>query len=141
MTPAPNAITQFISQHHVVSLACYTEQDFWAANCFYAFDPNTMCLILLTNTATRHGAIFRENPNVVGTISEQFSEIREIEGIQFSGTARQLQGEEQAVGMEQFYAKHTTAPKMQSDVWEIRFEYIKYTSNKTRFAEKQEWTR
>lgn len=141
MNSIPNEIAQFIARHHVVSLACHSEQDFWAASCFYAFEREKMRLILLTNRTTHHGIIWQQNPNVVGTISAQISDIHDIEGIQFSATARLLQGEEQAVGIEQFYAKHTTAPKMQSDVWEIRFAYIKYTSNKVRFAEKQEWKR
>lgn len=141
MKPLPSDIRQFIAGHHVVSLACRHEEDFWVASCFYLFDETQLRLIILTNSTTRHGSLMSRNPQIVGTIAGQPNEIREIEGVQFSGTVKQLDEQQQAVVLPLFYAKHQITTPIPSEVWEIVPDYIKYTSNKITFAQKQEWFR
>lgn len=55
--PIPTHILDFIQTNHVVNIAAHTEQDFWAANCFYAFDQENVRLIILTAKKTRHAGL------------------------------------------------------------------------------------
>lgn len=138
----PSFISHFIQQHHVTNIACQADNQFWTASCFYAFDEVNKRLIILTNQNTLHGKLMLKNPMIVGTISGQPIEIDSIEGIQFRATVRVLQQQaEQNIAKSLYCKRHTYAEKMQSDIWEICFEYIKHTSNKVHFAQKTEWFR
>lgn len=139
MHSIPPIICQFIQKHHVVSLACHDQQQIWAASCFYAFDEKQQRLILLTQQNTQHGQIMAAYPIVAGTIAGQPISINEIEGIQFQATARQLCQDEKEQALLSYCQRHPIANTFQSDVWELRLSRIKYTSNRIRFAEKQEW--
>lgn len=137
----PPQIEDFIGQYHVVSLACADNANLWAANCFYAFDKAQAALILLTSSSTLHGNMMQKNPSVAGTISGQPSDIRDIEGIQFRGTAFQLSGEAYDNARRHYLQRHLIAKAFHSEIWLIRLDYIKHTQNQQTFAEKTEWHR
>ncbi|OOH91323.1 hypothetical protein BMT54_02520 [Pasteurellaceae bacterium 15-036681] len=140
MNKIPQAIVEFIQANHVVSLACTHNGEHWIASCFYAFDLANQRLIILTKSTTQHGNLMSKNPQVVGTIAGQPTDIREIEGIQFRATATQLVNSEQKQTACDFYCeKHPMGKFIPSDVWEIRLDYIKHTDNKLMFAQKIEW--
>lgn len=137
--PIPQVITDFIQQNHVVNLACQADSSLWAASCFYAFDEKHFRLIILTDRKTLHGQLMLKNSTIVGTIAAQPTDIQKIEGIQFRAIATLLPREKQNEALTLYYKRHKYVEKMQSDVWEICFEYIKHTSNKIQFAQKTEW--
>lgn len=141
MPPIPQNIVEFIQSHHVVNFATHTQDDFWAASCFYAFDEENARLIILTSKTTKHAQLMLENPQVVGTICGQIKEIKEIEGIQFSATANCLTEQESLQALQIYYKKHPLARLKASDVWELSFHIIKHTSNKVVFAKKTVWER
>ncbi|WGE68348.1 hypothetical protein NYR77_04780 [Actinobacillus equuli subsp. haemolyticus] len=142
MQKLPSHISRFIHQNHVVSFAVYGKNDFWAANCFYAFDSEQVRLIILTDKNTHHGLLMQENSHIVGTIAAQVETLTDIEGVQFSAhctclidsTARQE-------ALDCYYTRHPIARLKPSDVWEIRFDMIKHTGNKLVFAKKTIWER
>lgn len=139
MSVLPDVISRFITQNHVVSLACHQGSHIWATSCFYAFDAEHTRLIILTNQATEHGQLMAGNPAIAGTIAGQPLSLHEIEGVQFSAAVRRLEGDEQAVALQHYFAKHPIARQMKSDVWEVKFQRIKHTCNRERFAQKTEW--
>lgn len=142
MPPIPQNIVEFIQSHHVVNLAAHNQSDFWAASCFYAFDTENTRLIILTAKTTRHAMLTLENPHIVGTICDQVENISEIEGLQFSATAKCLEDElARNSALQIYYEKHPLARLKSSDVWELSFEMIKHTSNKIAFAKKTIWER
>lgn len=136
----PQEIADFIRSNHVVSFATHTQDDFWAANCFYAFDEENARLIILTAKKTRHAQIMLENPYIVGTICGQTEKIKDIEGVQFSATAKCLEDKaSEKNALQIYYEKHPLARFKPSDVWEIGFSTIKHTGNKVIFAKKTIW--
>ncbi|QLB21386.1 hypothetical protein A6B43_07550 [Vespertiliibacter pulmonis] len=142
MTPIPTNIIKFINRHHVVSLACYSNCTIWSASCFYIFDVENNRLLLLTKRTTRHGELMQQNPNIAGTIAGQPEHLNEIEGIQFSATARCLsQTDEKNRAFTQYTQRYPIAKLIPSDVWEICFDEIKFTENRTAFAHKTYWKR
>ena len=142
MQKLPSHISRFIHQNHVVSFAVYDKNDFWAANCFYAFDSEQVRLIILTDKNTRHGLLMQENSHIVGTIAAQVETFHEIEGIQFSAQCFCLTDTTECQkALDFYYARHPIARLKTSDVWELRFEMIKHTENRTIFAHKTIWER
>ncbi|QIM66711.1 hypothetical protein A4G16_04655 [Mannheimia granulomatis] len=140
MQPIPNLISDFIHANHVVSFAAHHQTDFWAANCFYAFDANNARLIILSSKKTKHSKLMLKNPHIVGTICAQPEKISEIEGIQFSATVQCLESEqEKNSALQIYYEKHPLARLKPSDVWVLSFNTIKHTSNKIIFAKKTIW--
>lgn len=139
MLPIPQPIADFIESQHVVSLACYANGELWCASCFYVTDLARHRLIILTDSRTRHGQLMLANPHIAGTIAAQPKEIQDIEGIQFQAYATRLEGEEQAVALADYVTTFPIAEKMQSDVWAVTFQQIKFTSNRVTFGEKSYW--
>lgn len=137
----PAQIEQYLLQNHVLSFSVHSTQDFWTACCFYAVDLTQNRLIILTDKNTRHGKIMQTEQTCVGTISDQINEISRIEGIQFAADFRQLTNEnEKQAALQIYYQKHPLARAKSSDVWELKLQYIKHTSNKIAFAQKTEWS-
>lgn len=143
MQPLPADISQFLRQEFLVHFAVHFEDEFWAANCFYAFDEAEARLIILSKTTTKHGELMLKNPKIVGTICHQTENITHLEGIQFAATARCLNDDEAAKKQAQaiYFARHPVARLKPSDVWELRFDDIKHSSNRIVFAKKTEWQR
>ncbi|MBN6065438.1 hypothetical protein HYE66_03050 [Aggregatibacter actinomycetemcomitans] len=142
MTPLPKQISECLKEKHIVSISTYSQDDFWAANCFYAFDEERVRLIIMTKTSTRHGQIMLQNAHVVGTIVEQTKKVTEMEGIQFSGIARLLENKDERKKAINLYTKKQPLAKlMNNDIWEISLTEIKHTSNKLVFAGKTNWFR
>lgn len=141
MPPIPNHMLKFIQANHVVSFATHTQDNFWAASCFYAFDEKKVRLIILTSKKTMHAQLMLENPYIVGTICGQTEKIKDIEGIQFSAIAKCLEAQDIPQALQIYYQKHPLARLKSSNVWELSFQVIKYTSNKIAFAQKMVWNK
>ncbi|MGX2970471.1 hypothetical protein [Ursidibacter sp. B-7004-1] len=142
MQKIPPLVTEFIQQQHIVSLASQHLGEIWCANCFYVFDEELVRLIILTNKTTQHGKLMLANPQIAGTISRHTENIREIEGIQFRAKAQLLDDKlEKQQAILAYTAKFPVAKLMKSDVWEIRLDFIKHTTNKLMFAQKTIWQR
>lgn len=141
MNELPPAIQQFLQQQTVMSIAALHEQDFWAANCFYVFDPTEVSLIFFSSLTTKHAQLLQRNPLVVGTVATQTADIRDIEGIQFKGQAHLLEGDARQTALTHYYARYPFARVMTTELWKIQLNEVKHTSNKTRFAQKTYWVR
>ena len=46
-------IIEFISEHHVMSLACTANGDLWCASCFYLFLEDEMSFIITSEEETQ----------------------------------------------------------------------------------------
>lgn len=142
MNELPEVIHNFIKKQHIVSLSAHSQQDFWAANCFYAFDEKKVRLIIMTKTTTRHAMLMLENNHVVGTIAGQTNQIKEMEGIQFSAIAHLLEDhDERNTALKLYATKQPLAKFIKGDIWEVVFTEIKHTWNKFAFATKTNWNR
>ena len=137
----PRVIADYLSENHVLGLATVYEGVPWAASCFYAFDPETVSLILLTSPETKHGEAMLSQPIVAGSISDQESNIARIRGIQLTGAAYLLQGEEEAQARKIYNRVHPVARIMKSSVWRIELTELKYTTNSAVFGRKLFWNR
>ncbi len=142
MPPLPLNIRTFLAEHHVVSLAACHDGELWSASCFYVLDEAAARLIVLTGKTTRHGRLMLLNPNIAGTVAGQPARIRDICGIQFAARAECLEAPaERQVALALYAQAHPIAKVFPSDIWSLRLEHIKYTSNRPVFAHKTHWRR
>jgi uncharacterized protein len=137
--PAP--MLAYLGRNHVLSLATLFKGRPWSASCFYVFDAASVSLILLSSLSTRHGEAMQSEPAVAGSISDQQRSIAKIEGIQFSGFARLLEGVEEERARALYYEAHPVARIMRSSIWRIELSELKYTNNSVVFGRKLHWSR
>lgn len=133
-------MARFLAENHVLSLAVVTDDEPWAASCFYAVDED-LSLIVMSSLETRHGAAMRDHARIAGTIAGQPSHVLAIRGIQFSATAVLLEGEARDAARSLYCQRHPVARLMRSEVWRLVLDTIKYTDNSRGPANKLHWTR
>jgi uncharacterized protein YhbP (UPF0306 family) len=141
MPSLPESIIEFISSHHVLSLATVDSEGLWSANCFYAVDAEQARLVILSSTNTRHGAAMLANPHISGTISGQPKNIRDIRGIQFSATALRLESMARHQALRLYTQRHPLAKLKSTDTWSLELQQVKFTDNFSIFGHKTHWNR
>ncbi|XBS70471.1 YhbP family protein [Acerihabitans sp. KWT182] len=135
------SIVTYLKKQHVLTLCVGDARSLWCANCFYAFDEGEMCLYMLTDHGTRHGALLGEYSHVAGTISDQTITVSLIKGAQFSGEMTVLDGAEADEARKRYTARFPLAKVAATPVWRLRLDEVKLTNNKLGFGTKLSWDR
>ena len=90
----PQPVAEFLTGHHVMTLATHGEQGPWAAALFYASDGCS--LIFLSSPNSRHCRNLALDARCAATIQEDYSDWALIKGIQLEGRVSELQGQEES---------------------------------------------
>jgi len=93
----------YLVVHNVLTLATRQDDALWAAAVFYANDG--FDLIFLSAPHTRHARHMATNPQVAGTVQEDYPSWEAIKGIQLAGKVRLLAGVEKAAGIARYQQK------------------------------------
>ena len=101
-SPRDDALS-YLEAHNVATLATNGPEGPWAAAVFYANTGFT--LYFLSSPTSRHGRNIGGNAKAAATIQEDYSDWREIKGIQLEGQAKRLEGAERAEAEARFGAK------------------------------------
>ncbi|MDK4689531.1 pyridoxamine 5'-phosphate oxidase family protein [Kingella negevensis] len=143
MNALPKNVTKFLTENRVVTIACAQNNQAWAVNCFYVLNEDTAALIVFTKRTTHHAEIMLANPNVAGTVSVQPEGILGLSGLQFAARAELLeQDDPRRAQFRNVYTGTVPAAKlMDSDVWLLHLDSLKYTDNKMVVARKTKWER
>jgi len=96
-------VQAYLGAHHVMTLATAGDEGPWAAAVFYVHQG--WALYFLSAAASRHCRNIAHNPRVAATIQEDYTQWRQIKGIQLEGSAARLSGEEQARAQDLYGAK------------------------------------
>lgn len=134
-------ISQFIEKHHVMHISVIDDCITWSATCWYIFDTEKMRLIFASQSKSKHVKCFMQDNRVSGTISNQTSKWRKIEGIQFKGKVFSVNDKENPDYRRKFIKKFPIATFIKFSLWFIELEYIKYTKNYYFFGQKIIWIR
>jgi len=86
-------VQAYLAAHHVVTLATGGEEGPWAAAVFYVHEAWT--LYFLSAPTSRHSRNIARSPRVSATIQEDYSDWREIKGVQLEGIAARLSDDEE----------------------------------------------
>ena len=122
-----------------MSNATISEQGPRCATCFYALDEENNTLVITTDPATRHGAEFRSNPRIAGTIALETMRVGRIRGAQFTGTVTEPAGDDLRRAKNIYLRRFPYAALADLHLWIIRLNYIKLTDNRLGFGKKIFW--
>jgi uncharacterized protein YhbP (UPF0306 family) len=141
MNPIDERILKFINEHHVLTLAVTNQNRPWCASCFYVYIPEKNLFIFTSDPDTQHirDVIQSSNYHVAGTIALETKITGKIRGIQFSGSMRELSGEELRSGKKTYYEKFPIARLSKLYLWGIEPGFIKMTDNRLGFGKKLIW--
>ncbi len=132
-------ITEFIRQHHVLTLATCTNDKSWCANCFYAYLENENILVFTSDENTKHIQNVMINPEVSGSIVLETKIIGKIQGIQFTGKLLMPEDNFFRVAKTAYLKKFPFAALMNTTLWILKINYIKMTDNRLGFGKKLIW--
>lgn len=128
-------IVNFITKHHLLTLATSFENTPYCASCFFVFEKEAPCFIIATDEKTRHGREALLNPKVAGTIALETNIVGKIQGIQFSGSFRVASTSEKMT----YFKRFPYALAMNPSLWSIDIDTIKFTDNTLGFGKKLEY--
>lgn len=134
-------IVRFITSHHVMTVAAAAGGDLWCANCFYAYLEDEESFVITSDTATRHGGLFLENPDVTGSVVLETEEIGKIQGLQFRAYASLSDGSLTDRYRLAYLRRFPYAVLKGGDVWVLRLTSLKFTDNRLGFGRKLLWNR
>lgn len=90
----PQPVAEYLTGHHVMTLATQGAEGPWAAAVFYASDGCS--LIFLSSPRSRHCRNLALDARCAATIQEDYRDWARIKGIQLEGRVRELDGEEES---------------------------------------------
>jgi hypothetical protein len=132
-------IKSLFRRHHLLSIATVSDQGLWCASCFYAWDEENNSFVITTDPDTRHGAEFRANPQIAGTIALETMRVGRIRGAQFTGTVTEPAGEDLQRARHIYLKRFPYAALIELHLWTISLNYIKLTDNRLGFGKKLIW--
>jgi uncharacterized protein YhbP (UPF0306 family) len=132
-------ISDFINEHHLLTLATSKENIPYCCNVFYVYDLANNQLIFSTDTKTKHAQDFITNPNVAGSIALETIEVAKIQGVQLLGEITELKGEDLKASKKQYLQAFSYSRLMEIHLWAMQLTFIKMTHNKLGFGKKLIW--
>jgi uncharacterized protein len=134
-------VSDYLSSRHVMSIvtAGAAGNAPHAANVFYVMDDH-MRLIFLSRRSSQHGRDIGKEARVAVTVSEQYEDWREIQGVQLWGRARLLTGTAKAGALAGYLARFPFARDILSDpgfaarvkdtgVYRVEADKVAFTDN------------
>ena len=130
-------VAQFLSGHHLLSLATVAGNVPQSASLFYAYDAVNTAFVVASDEKTEHIRNVLQNERVSGTVALETEEVGKIEGIQFKGVMRKISKKEGTL----YFKRFPYARVMKPQLWCITLTELKLTDNRLGFGKKLYWQR
>ena len=139
--PIDHRIVEFITAHHVLTLAVSLQDIPWCSSCFYCYLPDYTMFIFTSDEETRHIRDFRASgkEEVSGSIALETNISGKIRGLQFSGRMHQLEGELLHVSRQAYLNRFPIARLSPLHLWGVVPYLLKFTDNRLGFGKKLYW--
>jgi len=131
-----NKISNFLEQHHVMSLASMNKNQISVCNLFYAYIRDMRIFIVASNEETLHIQHILKNQNIAGSVVLETKTIGKIQGLQFRGIFELLDNNNLK---KEYFKKFPYALAMKPKLWQIKVDYFKLTDNRLGFGKKIIW--
>ncbi len=140
--PAPDSrIADFISEHHVLTLATCAGSQPYCASCFYVYIPESQCFIFTSDIETRHSQEAQSNSCVAASIVLETKTVGKIQGLQITGTLELGSGDFFDQARMAYLKAFPFAVLKPASLWILRASFFKLTDNRLGFGKKILWTR
>lgn len=130
---------KFIRKHHVLTLCTSKENRPWCCSCFYAYDVEEGCFIFTSEDNTRHANEVLTNNQVAANIYLETLLIGKIQGLQISGTIKQINPNNRNSLKGTYVKRFPFAILLNSSLWALYPNSLKLTDNKLGFGTKLIW--
>lgn len=130
-------ILKFIEKMHLLSLAVLVDEKPYAASSFYAFDRQSLSLLVAANNDTTHIKSLEISNEVAGTIALDTKVVGKIEGVQFRGVMSLADTDQKSI----YFKKFPYAKLMSAEIFSISLSWVKFTHNALGFGKKILWQR
>lgn len=135
-------ISDFINEHHVLTLAAAAGGDIWCASAFYVFDPDNTSFIITSDENTRHMLLAldgKQTGTVSGTIVLETETVGMIRGLQFKARIKKA-GTSLLDRARLLYLKRFPYAVLKGgDLWTLELSELKFTDNRLGFGKKLTW--
>ena len=134
-------IVDFLSAHHVLTLASSVNDDPWCASLFYAYMADERLLVFTSEAHTRHVKNMMENNLVAGTVALETKRVGILRGVQFRGRAQQPTGALAEKARRAYLVRFPYALLKPAPLWVVELHTVKFTDNRFGFGKKIYWER
>jgi len=142
MKALPKRILDFIKEHHVFSLSSSYQNIPYSCSCFYTFQEEIACFIFTSDETTRHGQELLKNNFAAGNIILETKTIGKIQGIQFTGSVKQITDKKTFNTARKLYLKRFPYAVFNiKELWYFNVSFIKMTDNRLGFGKKMIWNK
>lgn len=129
-------IVNFISQHHVLSLATSFENELSVCSLFYSYIQEKNIFIIASSKDTKHIQHIVKNPKIAGNILLETKRVGEIKGLQFIGKCTEVQDKHSKLS---YFKDFPYALALNPTLWQIEIDSFKLTDNSFGFGKKLIW--
>jgi uncharacterized protein YhbP (UPF0306 family) len=139
--PVEPRILEFISEHHVLTLAVSKYNLPWCAHCFYCYLPSRNLFVFTSDPDTRHISDIEGSGNnlVAAGVYLETRMVGKIRGLQMTGAMRRLEGTELKEGKRAYLATFPVARLTKLHLWGLEPDLMKLTDNRLGFGKKLIW--
>ena len=130
-------IKEFISEHHILTIATCKDNTPQCATVFFAYDSDEVAFVIASDKKTKHIQNILENNLVAGTIALETKIIGKIQGIQFQG---KIYISEAKKDKNLYFKTFPYALAMNPTLRKIKLTDIKLTDNRLGFGSKLIWS-
>lgn len=140
MSQSPdNNFIDFISEHHVLTLATCVDSQPWCASCFYTYWEDENIFIFTSDKETRHASEALNNNKIAGSIVLETKTVGKIQGLQIEGTLDLADGDIKTKAKKKYLKTFPFAVLKQTDLWLLKPTFLKLTDNRLGFGKKLYW--
>ncbi len=136
-----NRITEFFTEHHVLTMSTSVDSKSWCSNCFYVYLEEEATFLFTSDIDAKHIRMAIENPVVSGAIVLETTMVGKIRGIQFTGSLKQVSKEKHLKYKTKYLLKYPFAVLSSTELWLLKLDTIKMTDNRLGFGKKLHWNR
>ncbi len=133
-------VLDFISEHHVLTLATSNNNVPYCANCFYAYVEEENAFVFTSDMQTKHIKDSLLQKKVAGSVVLETKTIGKIQGIQFTGNLEKTDSKLGNKYYKAYMKRFPYAALMNTTLWVLKLDFIKMTDNRLGFGKKLIWT-
>ena len=134
-------VSDFIKEHHVLTLATSKDNQPYCSNCFYTYIEDETSFIFSSDLDTRHIQEVLNNSKVAASILLETKTIGKIQGLQITGRLIEAEGDTLKKAKKAYLKQFPYAILKSTKIWILEAEFIKMTDNRLGFGKKLIWNK
>lgn len=132
-------IIDFITKHHVLTLATSCDNRAYCCNCFYIYLEAENILVFTSDKTTQHIKHTEKQNYVAGSIVLETKIVGKICGIQFNGYISEAKDDMFKKARKAYLKRFPYAIVVKTAFWIVELTFIKMTDNRLGFGKKLIW--